>query len=48
MEGKPMADTKIFVPKQPVKRGVAGYRGKNVVVVDRRGKPEAAPEKKSK
>lgn len=42
-----MAD-KIYVPKQRVKRGVAGYRGKNIVVVDAKGRQDAAPEKKSK
>jgi hypothetical protein len=29
-----VADTKIYVPKQKTNRGVAGYKGKNVVVVD--------------
>jgi hypothetical protein len=46
-EGAIVAD-KIYVPKQRVKRGVAGYRGKNIVVVDAKGRQDAAPEKKSK
>jgi hypothetical protein len=33
-EVNPVADTKIYVPKQKSRRGVAGYRGANVVVVD--------------
>jgi hypothetical protein len=36
-------DKKIYVPKQKVKRGVAGYRGKDVVVVD----PETGKEDKA-
>lgn len=27
-------DSKIYLPKQRVRRGIAGYHGKNVVVVD--------------
>ena len=27
-------DTKVYLPKQKSRRGVAGYRGKNVVVID--------------
>lgn len=38
-----MADTKIYVPKQTVRRGVAGYRGKGIVIVDpTKAKAEAA------
>lgn len=29
-----VADTKVYLPKQHVRRGVAGYKGKDVVVVD--------------
>lgn len=29
-----VAETKVYVPKQKTKRGVAGYKGPNVVVVD--------------
>lgn len=54
-----MASTtgKIFLPKQRVRkgRGVAGYKGKNIVVLDEKAKPvveETAPatlgKKKSK
>ncbi|HEY6568606.1 MAG TPA: hypothetical protein VI341_13905 [Actinomycetota bacterium] len=43
-----MATEKIYLPKQRVKRGVAGYRGKDIVVMDARNKAEAAPEKKAK
>lgn len=39
-----MADTKIYVPKQKQSRGVAGYRGANVVVVD----PESGKETPAK
>lgn len=46
-----MADTKIYLPKQKVRRGVAGYQGKNIVVVDpatAKQKPaESDTEKKS-
>lgn len=38
-----MADTKVYLPKQNVKRGKAGYKGKDVIVVDANGKQEAAP-----
>lgn len=34
LKGAMVADTKIYLPKQTVRRGVAGYRGKDVVVVD--------------
>lgn len=44
-----MADNKIYVPKQTVRRGKAGYRGDNVVVVDREsGKETVAPKGKGK
>lgn len=40
-----VADTKVYLPKQNVRRGVAGYRGKDVVVVDpATGKQAKAPE----
>lgn len=41
-EMTPVADQKVYVPKQIVKpgRGVAGYRGKDVVVVDKSGKED--------
>jgi len=42
-EVTPVAEQKIYVPKQKVKRGVAGYRGKDVVVVD----PETGKEDKA-
>ena len=31
-----MADTKVYLPKQQIepRRGVAGYKGKDIVVVD--------------
>ena len=35
-------DTKVYLPKQQTRRGVAGYRGKNIVVVD----PETGNEDK--
>ena len=43
-----MADTdkKVYLPKQHVKRGVAGYRGENIVVVDAKGKTAEAPTKR--
>lgn len=47
-EGAVVATEKIYLPKQRVKRGVAGYRGKDIVVMDARNKAEAAPEKKAK
>ena len=33
-------DTKVYLPKQQTRRGVAGYRGKNIVVVDTDGKED--------
>lgn len=39
-------DTKVYLPKQNVRRGIAGYRGDNIVVVDKNGKTEKAPPKK--
>ena len=33
-------DTKVYLPKQTSRRGVAGYRGSNIVVVDREGKED--------
>lgn len=39
---------KVYLPKQRVKRGVAGYRGKNIVVVDGEGKTKNAPEKRTR
>lgn len=35
-----MADTKIYLPKQRTRRGVAGYRGKDIVVVGEDGKED--------
>lgn len=44
-----MADKKVYVPKQHVKRGVAGYFGANVVVVDAKtGDEKPATTKSSK
>ena len=41
-----MADSKIYLPQQKVRRGKAGYKGKNVVVIDPdTGKPAAAKKK---
>lgn len=34
LKGTPMADDKVYLPKQQTNRGVAGYRGENIVVVD--------------
>lgn len=34
-----VADDKVYLPQQKVRRGTAGYKGKNVVVVDSDGKP---------
>lgn len=40
-------DTKVYLPQQRVKRGVAGYRGEDIVVVDPdTGKTKAAPSSK--
>lgn len=33
-KGTLVADDKIYLPKQATNRGVAGYRGENIVVVD--------------
>lgn len=44
--GTTMADKNIYVPKQVVKRGKAGYRGANVIVVDAKG--DTQPAQKSK
>jgi hypothetical protein len=33
-------DTKVYLPKQKSRRGVAGYRGSNIVVVDADGKED--------
>lgn len=33
-KGAQVADDKIYLPKQTTNRGVAGYRGENIVVVD--------------
>jgi hypothetical protein len=39
-------DTKVYLPRQRVRRGTAGYRGKNIVVVDPdTGKTDAAATK---
>lgn len=35
-----MADTKVYLPKQKTRRGVAGYRGEGIVVVDAEGKED--------
>lgn len=35
-----MAETKIYLPKQKTRRGVAGYRGAGIVVVDADGKED--------
>jgi hypothetical protein len=35
-------DEKVYLPKQKIRRGTAGYKGKNVVVVDEDGKPVKA------
>lgn len=29
-----MADDKVYLPRQRVRNGTAGYKGKNIVVVD--------------
>jgi hypothetical protein len=45
-KGAKMADRKIYVPKQRTNRGVAGYRGTNVVIVDDKTfEQKAAPAK---
>ncbi len=33
-KGAQVADDKVYLPKQTTNRGVAGYRGENIVVVD--------------
>lgn len=33
-------DGKVYMPKQTTRRGVAGYRGNNIIVVDAKGKPD--------
>jgi hypothetical protein len=48
-KGANVADTKIYVPKQRQSRGVAGYRGANVVIVDPdSGKEAPAPKSTAK
>lgn len=49
-EGSIMANenTKVYVPQQHVKHGVASYRGKDVVIVDKDGKTKNAPSGKKK
>lgn len=37
-------DTKVYLPKQHVRRGVAGYKGDDVVVVDTDGSRQSARE----
>lgn len=39
-----MADEKIYMPKQKVRAGKAGYKGKNIVIV---ADPRAAAEAKA-
>lgn len=44
-----MADTKVYLPRQTVRRGKAGYKGKDVVIVDpKTSKAEPAPTGKGK
>jgi hypothetical protein len=43
-----MGDQPIYLPQQKTRRGVAGYRGDNVIVVDAKGHPEEAPANKTK
>lgn len=33
-KGSSVADDKIYLPKQTTNRGLAGYRGENIVVID--------------
>ena len=33
-------DDKVYMPRQLTKRGKAGYKGKNVVIVERDGKTQ--------
>lgn len=41
-------DKKVYLPKQHVRRGKAGYKGDNVVLVDRAGQTEPATKSKGK
>lgn len=44
-----MADTKVYLPKNKARRGVAGYKGDNIVVVDpATGKEDTAATKAAK
>lgn len=43
-----MGDQPIYLPQQKTRRGVAGYRGDNVVVVQASGDTEPAPPNKTK
>lgn len=43
-----MGDQPIYLPQQKTRRGVAGYRGDNVIVVQASGHQEDAPENATK
>lgn len=43
-----MGDEPIYLPQQRTRRGIAGYKGDNVVVVQADGKKEEAPPNSTK
>lgn len=43
-----MGDKPIYLPQQRTRRGLAGYRGDNVIVVQADGSPEEAPANRTK
>lgn len=43
-----MADTKVYLPKQTVTRGVPGYKGKDIVVVDPKNNRQLSAEADAK